>query len=780
MIDVALGVILNLLALAAIGIGPALIFLSSEKRLEVALAIAPALGFALSSVVGTYLILLDKPVTEWAIPWLVISVVLSTALSFLAFKKYQLNLASINWQLVIFFAVGLGLTTLLVLLPMVLGGTDFTTLRGNGTDTFNYIALAGYLDHEPYSWASQVDVQTLSERHPSYPLAKILLSTRWTTSAMLALTSRIVGLPIYQFEYGFTVFCFILAVGPAFWLALSTKIKPLYALLLSVAIAVGFWGQFVLDIRSISHINSIPIVLLLGLLISRIETNRKFIFTRESILLPIVFVSLILFYVEIVPMVVLGLAIFWAKRIKQRVTSISHFKLYLPSLCLIILVLVPLLHFLLSFLKEQLQVTSTNPNDYKWKQAFFTWFYQSPINGLWGLPYIEVDKALRISLLTNIVNLALTSIAVILLLVLTHNIIKLFIRKGEPEATLLSTSWALASLIQFFVLLLRQQFWAAGKGLSFGYPYFMISIVAFTCTSSSLRNFKFSVFLSKFIKFAVIAWLVIQFSLGFYRISFAFKIPEYANYIGHHGEYRGHDWNTKPFNIILSKQHGLTVGLVISNQWVAEYFSFAFGWNTHLVNFFDVRKHPKMKQSNVLKQQQALTQFPDYIIAEKKLWDHINNLDAKIVTQNSELLLVKTPKYFWEKPILLALENPNSIEVNPQGNRWFWMSREPTHLTLFSPINGEVSLSAQFVMGPSLPEQSERHVVVISTSDDKPHKISISKNTKEITVPVREGINKVTLQVLDKQTLKILPNGDSRTLLLGVYGLQLRLSKADR
>jgi hypothetical protein len=215
-IDVALGVILNLLQFTAIGIGPALIFLSSEKRIEVALAIAPALGFALSSVFGTYLVLLDKPIVEWAFPWLVISIIISVILSFIRLKKYQFELASINWQRVKVFAIGLGLTTLLVLLPMVIGGINFTALRGNATDTLNYIVLAGYLDHEPYSWAFQVDDQTLIERHPSYLLVQQLLSTRWTTSAMLAFTSRIAGHPIYYFEYGFTALCFILAVGPAF------------------------------------------------------------------------------------------------------------------------------------------------------------------------------------------------------------------------------------------------------------------------------------------------------------------------------------------------------------------------------------------------------------------------------------------------------------------------------------------------------------------------------------------------------------------------------------
>lgn len=770
MIDVALGVILNLLQFTAIGIGPALIFLSSEKRIEVALAIAPALGFALSSVFGTYLVLLDKPIVEWAFPWLVISIIISVILSFIRLKKYQFELASINWQRVKVFAIGLGLTTLLVLLPMVIGGINFTALRGNATDTLNYIVLAGYLDHEPYSWAFQVDDQTLIERHPSYLLVQQLLSTRWTTSAMLAFTSRIAGHPIYYFEYGFTALCFILAVGPAFWLALSTKLKPLYALLLSVAIAVGFWGQFVFDIRAMSQMNSISVLLLISLLIARIESNKSQEYKSEIILLSVSIISLIIFYVEIVPMFVLGLIIFFGTRLTKRVISIAHLSRYLISLGIIFIGLIPLSDFLIQFFNQQFQNAASHPND--WDKAYFSWFYRNPINGLWGLSYIEASKTVKIWLLSEFINGSLTGISLILVLVLGYSLIHLFLARSYPEATLLATSLALAALIQFFILWLRGQLWAAGKGLSFGYPFIMTSTVAFALTSSSIRKkIKGSHLLSNFIKIGVIFWLTLQCFLGVYRISFAFQNPEYFYYIWSPSEYKSYDWNLKPFNI-LQRQPSLTVWSLVSDEILAQYLNVALGWDLHIVNFIS------LWGNNPVVNEQTLSKFPDYVIAEKAHWQSLGSLDIKVAAQNANLVLVKTPQEFWSKPLILGIENPNGVEVDPEEKPWFWMGGKPTQLKLFSPIKGEIKLNARFQMGPSLPEQPNRRVLVRSSADKKQQKLLLDETTKEISFTVRQGINEVSLQVLDEPTLKVLPSGDDRPMLLRVDQWQLKLGKS--
>ena len=225
MFDVAIGIILNFFSFTLIGIGPALFLLSSENRFQTAVVIAPALGYAMTSIAGTYAILLDYPVSEWAITWLIIGTAISFLLCLTFFLKVRGGYANVNRQFFLFFSAGIFLTMVLIMAPMVIGGLHFTLLRGNGTDCFNYITLARYLDHEPYSWAMSANFEGLINRHPSYPLAKVLLNYRWATSAMLAWTARVARIPIYRFEYGYSLLSFILSFGPVFFLSLMAGMR---------------------------------------------------------------------------------------------------------------------------------------------------------------------------------------------------------------------------------------------------------------------------------------------------------------------------------------------------------------------------------------------------------------------------------------------------------------------------------------------------------------------------------------------------------------------------
>jgi hypothetical protein len=182
--------------------------------------------------------------------------------------------------------------------------------------------------------------------------------------------------------------------------------------------------------------------------------------------------------------------------------------------------------------------------------------------------------------------------------------------------------------------------------------------------------------------------------------------------------------------------------------------------------------------NNPVVNEQTLSKFPDYVIAEKAHWQSLGSLDIKVAAQNANLVLVKTPQEFWSKPLILGIENPNGVEVDPEEKPWFWMGGKPTQLKLFSPIKGEIKLNARFQMGPSLPEQPNRRVLVRSSADKKQQKLLLDETTKEISFTVRQGINEVSLQVLDEPTLKVLPSGDDRPMLLRVDQWQLKLGKS--
>ncbi len=758
MIDVFIGIIFNFLALAIIGIGLALFLLSDESRVEVSFAIAPALGFALSSIFGTYLVLLDLPVSKWDVPWLIISGAISLALCFVSTRIMRRGFGSVNWRTVIVFGSGVLLTLVLATTPMIVGGLDFTVLRGNGTDSFNYMTLAGYLDHEPLSWVYQVDTQTLVRRHPSYGLARGLLGSRWTTSAMLAWMSSIGQVPLYRFEYGFSLLSFMLAFGPAFCLALKTGIRPVYAFLLSMAVCVGFWAQFVLDIRAISQTNSLPVMLLLALLFARIEDTQDWHCLGERLLLAIAFVALIFLYPEVVPMTLFALAIYVAVCCFRKAYSVRKAVAHFVTFGIAVLGVIPLAPFLWRFLMHQMTYAARGQNT--WHQVYFSWLYSNPSTGLWGLSHFSLDRPILLQSITVLVGLVLSFL-------LIFGVIKGFFsgKNGFPAAFLVTICFGFAAIIQFLYLFVQKQLWAAGKGLSFGYPFILIATVACGLTVWNNQTFRGSVPLIKITKGVIVLWLVIQCGLGAYRIGYAYTGRDYSKFIGQHGEYRHHDWKVADFFNVLDKNKNITVWASVGNSWVSEYLGFVFGWDTNFVNLDGVIREGK----DFLSTAQKHFQFPQYLILNKNNFLNFGGIPPFIVAQNSELLLVRVSPELLQKPVLLGIQNPNGIEIDGQGKKFFWMGGKPTSLRLLAVSEGEILLRARYVMGPSLPDKSGRDVIISSSADKEEQHILVTEATRDIRIPVRKGFNEISFKIDDIPTLSKLPSGDTRPLLLGVY-----------
>jgi hypothetical protein len=191
--DVSLALFFNFFAMGTIGLGPSLYFFSGENTGSTALGIAPAVGFVITSLMGTYLTLLDCPISRGSTLILIAGTVLSLALALAAKNSRQHAWFTVNRTEVLPVAGAFVILWALAIAPQLVGGLRYSILRGNGSDSFNYVTAAGYLDHEPYSWASHTDVSSLIERHPSYERAHQLLNSRWTTPMMLAFTSRIGG-----------------------------------------------------------------------------------------------------------------------------------------------------------------------------------------------------------------------------------------------------------------------------------------------------------------------------------------------------------------------------------------------------------------------------------------------------------------------------------------------------------------------------------------------------------------------------------------------------------
>ena len=764
MFDVFLGIIINLLAFTVIGIGPALFLLSDEKRIEISLVIAPTLGFTLCSVFGTYLVLLDFSVSEWAVAWLTVSSVVSLALCFASTRKIKQGLGTTSWRIVIYFMAGIVLTAVLASTPVIVGGLNFTVLRGNGTDAFNYITLAGYLDHEPLSWVGQVDTQTLVRRHPSYGLAHELLGTRWTTSMMLAWTSLISQVPLYRFEYGFSALSCILTFGPAFCFALLTGVRPGYSFLLALAVCVGFWAQFVLDARAVSQINSVPVILLLALFFVRIEFNRDSVVVGERFLLAITIVALAFLYPEILPMTALAVAIYFGACFFWKQCSLRTTTWHLLSLAIVVVGIVPVASFLGRFFTHQMTYAATGQNT--WHEAYFGWLYSNTLTGLWGLSHLSYDRPILLQTIMVLVGLILS---LLLIFAVISEFLLMGRRKQILPATSIGISFVLAAIIQFLYLFLQDQLWAAGKGLSFGYPFIIIATGAYGLTMCKEWTFRWHVTLQRITKSVIVVWLAIQCGLGICRIGYAYAGRDYRNYISNHGEYRRHDWGVAAFSNVFDEKKAPSVWISAGNAWVSEYLGFVFGWDTNVLNLDGVTRGGR----NFSKMPQTPFELPQYLILSRDSYQNFDEIAPFVAAQNSELMLVRVSPKLLQNPVWLGIHNPNGIETESQGKKFFWMGGSATSIRLLAPADGEIVLKARYVMGPSLPEKSDREMIISSYVGAQAQHIFVTEATREIRVPVRQGLNEITFKIADLPSVVRLANGDTRPLLLGVYGLEI-------
>jgi hypothetical protein len=764
--SLALALGLAYLALTGIGLGPA-VLLTGRRVSLTALAIAAPLGFAVTALVASYLVSLDRPVGEWALAYTLVASAASGA-----YAAYTLRGAMVRPFLRprasgLFAVSGLVLTFVLLASPPAAGGEAFTTLRGNGTDTFNYLTLAAYLDREPYSWAFAATPSALTERNPAYLLAQALLSTRWTTSVLIAWTSHVAGVPLYKASYVFSLLCLLLTFTPTYLLAVRLALPRVAALLLALATAAGFWPQLVLDMQALSHLNVLSLILLFAWLLTRWFAPTPPA-GRYYFLLGIAGASVTVVYAEIVPLLVLGTALA-VVRYSPRVWSAAHRAVPLAAATVLALLLAgPLLRVLVPYLLNQLSYGAQEVNN--WHEAYFVWLYGNFLRGFWGLSTLRTDPRLTGPLPPQVVAAATAFTGLLLSLLLVGAVGYALARPHKVWRVLPCACLSLTAAIPFAVLFARGQLWSAGKALSFGYPFFTATAVTAAFLAPHwLPRYKDSPLLHA-LRWLAVWWLLLQLVVAGHRMVVATSGQDPPNYIWHHGEYRRHDWNLGPFEAELAKHPGAPVWLAVSNPWLQEYLLLAFS-NAHPMLGVNVPRYGPVPPSD----QDPRGAAPHYAIVEMRAALDLAIPSRYVVAATSEFVLLDLVRDPPAVPLILRFLNPSGIERDIPPHRFFWLGGPPTHLSIFVPEDGELVLAAHFIPGPSRPDDGHRTLQVRFARNAFTETLILGSGELSIVLPVQQGIINLTLQVLEQPTVSPLPNGDTRALLLGVQDLRLGL-----
>lgn len=635
--DVVLGTLCLFCIFLGIGLGPTLWLFSYKKPEEdrlFTLAVAPVIGVVLTTLVGTYCVLWDLPIEAWGKKWLTISLLFSTMLMIVTPLIRRIQYGSSEWcrqpvsqsstknkTTFILSYSGFLLCCIFLLLPLLLGGLNYTILRGNGTDTFNYITMAGYLIHEPLSWVYSAPITDLVAKHPSYSLAYVLFTkTRWSTSMLMGWCSYITHIPLYRFEFGFTTLFYLMLYGVSYCFAASFSLKPRYALLIALAICLGFYGQFVLDVRAISQVSTLPLLVLIALLGTSYDTTLK---NRGAIAAGLTLAAFAMLYIELMPTLILGFFLFFlVEWISRQETIASITKKFTLPLLIALIALAPIMHYLATIFLYQLHYASSTKNT--WEVAYFSWLYRKPVIGFWGLSIINPSAQHGATFFHHMVKWVLDLLCVLMTTVFVYCLIphKHHVSRGIT----LSITLFIAALCQLLYLIVHEQFWAAGKVLTFAFPfiYFVVGGFLSLQQNSSLK---------KIGQFAVLTWLVIQCGLSVYRIKTVLQQTFYVNYISPHSEYHAHDWRIDHIANAIKTQHIQTLGIKMANPWLTEYVSQVFGWDIPVFNL-----NGQMDRGNFVLNPKTIPAVPVYFIvaSHDPVIQH-----ADVIAEDPEFVLIR-------------------------------------------------------------------------------------------------------------------------------------------
>jgi hypothetical protein len=155
-----------------------------------------------------------------------------------------------------------------------------------------------------------------------------------------------------------------------------------------------------------------------------------------------------------------------------------------------------------------------------------------------------------------------------------------------------------------------------------------------------------------------------------------------------------------------------------------------------------------------------------------------------VAGQSFRLVLSAAPYLLWRLSgehwaILTDIANPNGRETLT-GEPLFWVSDRDTTITVLAGTAGVLSLSADFVPGPSVPESNFRDILVRTESGYSSETriqfpgIPTSGSTGVLSMPIAKGQTRITIRGLDRPTVLQQPSGDRSPLLVGVHSLRLQ------
>ena len=720
----------------------------------------PVLGLAFLTIVSTYVSFASIPFSKASLP---LGVFISVSAFLILCRKlnnekrlvYDKDRGpKIEWALLI--------TALFLSMPFLLGGYEFSVLRGNGTDSFNYVTVADALLNYPLNWINSQNEKSLALISPTLPLASELLQTRFSTSALLAFVSALFRMAPIEFEYVFTLVLSVLLVNAITGFMAISGFKKWYVPWIASISTIGFWGQFILDLRAFSHITAAPILMaILGFVLAPQESNQK-IFSTSMVIISMLLSALWFQYPEIcVPFFpLLTVILFERSAIFLQINNNFKYllKYFIRTLALVLLIISPSLGLYIKYIKAQGHFAINS--SLGWEKAYFSWLH-NPFLGFWGMgSKLGIGGTVdNLFLLIGILG------SVILTILVFWSCIQLWLsnkyeqkqkRNIQLERYLILAYFLCAS--EYYFLFLMNNPWSAGKVLSY-YSFIVPCFVILWLSLASSIARKNKNIIQKYIATAGISfWVVWNIMFGGTRIFHSVNKCDFQNYISGHGEYRRVNARQLDSMPRVNLPEPSVVCVFEPSVWGREFlthFVEGLGYSAKTPGFSRIRS-PELNEN-------ILFQTRSYALVNPNYYDQIPRLQSE--HGQSEFIVRNLDGRF---AVLLEFKGGYGLEMNQENsNQFIWTGSQDVEVFV---VTNKTGCTVSMKILPANERNTKDPITIFAEVNNE--KAIEQKITGEITLDIKlqpsEGpkIQKIRISNMDARSYPTKIGLDHRDLRL--------------
>ena len=526
--------LLGLVLLSGVGFGPSLHLVSKQnsRRVSTALFISPAIGLAIIALIAYPLFLNSIPLDRVLVPLTVIPLGFSGTLLIIDIRAHRSEYSKLLSRKNSLYLAVFGVVFFLLVIPAYVGGDQYRYWQSTPADARNYWSWTYFVQHIPFrdhNISNPDMVQNAIQFNPGLMAAfssnGAAAPVRIVVEQPLAWLCLLFNIPIYEFYYYFKLLAALITFFTALAVAKRFNLPPGYSLSLGIILATGFWTWYVIDIDALSHVYTLPLgMLFIFAWVQLEEENPTKRISRQRLLFSLSFSALLGYYPEIIPLIIIALALYYGKYFFDFPgrSSLKRIEGVFITLGITAVLVLPSLGQMINDLIHQTYYAASLPSNVN-VNYYYSWFYTREMltRQIWGLYYYDSQAP--------IITLVLTAITLVLGVILIAGVLRSAIKQETSAKTSLISALFVAFWGSGLAIYIVGNNWVAGKAIAMGYTFTFVALFFFMHSVISDQRIRRVIRLIPAI--SLLTWSMLQFAIPVIRAKHFANDQEFENYV---------------------------------------------------------------------------------------------------------------------------------------------------------------------------------------------------------------------------------------------------------